>query len=555
MLREIAIKDFAIVDNITVELTSGMTVITGETGAGKSIMLDALSLCVGDRADARTVRPGAKKADISARFDLAHVPAARLWLSSRELATDDDECILRRIVSAEGRSKAFINGTPATLADCSDIGQLLVDIHSQHEHQSLLRGSTQRELLDAYAGAQASADAVANIAKNYKTLADDYARIAGQSDADNARRDLLAYQVSELDDIAVRAGEFNELESEHKLLNNADFLRDSTNQANDGCELAQEQITRLKALIDDDRHDEKLVSNIRELLASADIQIEEARQELRHYGDGLELDPQRLSEVESRLDTINALARKHRVLPEALPAHHLAMTEELANLAGGDEHLAELAGRLDILRADYQKAAKKLSKARKKAAKKLAQSVVMTLSQLGMERCQFVVELTPVPSGELSPRGAEEVEFLVSTNPGSKAGPLPKIASGGELSRISLALQVAASENVTAPTMIFDEVDVGIGGGVAEVVGTLLRRLSQSVQVICVTHLGQVASQGQHHFKVSKGSSDQATQTDLELLSAEARIDEIARMVGGVDMTESSRAHAQDMLSRAKGHG
>lgn len=554
MLKEIIIKDFAIVDAATVELGTGMTVITGETGAGKSIMLDALGLCVGDRADTRTVRPGAKKADISASFDLRDTPAAAQWLQARALDTEDGDCLLRRVVSADGRSKAFINGSPATLSDCAALGQLLVDIHSQHAHQSLLRSATQRQLLDAYAGAEPLADAVKVIATNHKGLAHDYARITGQSDADNARRDLLAYQVSELDEIAIGDGEFSELEMEYKALSNADFLLDSSRQAIEGCEVAQDRIRLLKKLIDDDRHDERRVGNLRDLLTSATIQIEEAEQELRHYSDGLDLDPQRLNVVESRLDTMNKLAKKHRVLPEALPEHHLVLSEELAALSGGEALLADLQQQLDQLRRDYQTAAAKLSKARKQAAKKLATNVVTILSQLGMERCQFSVQFPSIPGNELSTRGSEDVAFSISTNPGSDAGPLAKIASGGELSRISLALQVAASESVTVPTMIFDEVDVGIGGGVAEVVGTLLRKLAQSVQVICVTHLGQVAAQGQQHVKVSKGSSDKATAIELQQLTADSRIDEIARMVGGIDVTDSSLAHAKDMLERVDGH-
>lgn len=552
MLREITIQDFAIVDSLTVELERGMTVITGETGAGKSIMLDALGLCLGDRADARTVRPGAKKADISARFDLTHVPQAKTWLADRELETDLDECVIRRVVGADGRSKAFINGAQTTLAECAALGELLVDLHSQHAHQSLLRASVQRELLDAYAKAETSAAAVYDIAHQYKTLAEDYARLAGQSEADLARRDLLAYQVNELDELALRDGEFTELENEYRVLANAGFLLESTSSASEGCEQAQDLIGRVRHSLDDDRHQGRAIDNIRELLASVDIQLEEARQDLRRYGDGVDLDPERLAEVDTRLDMINRLARKHRVLPEALTEHHVRLAAELETLSGGDEHLASLQSRMSILRKDYQIAAAELSTARHKAANALASRVMETLGQLGMAQCQLDIALTAVGTDELHPRGLETVAFLVSTNPGATAGPLGKIASGGELSRISLALQVAASDNVTAATMIFDEVDVGIGGAVAEVVGTLLRRLAAQVQVICVTHLGQVAAQGAQHLRVTKANNGGETTTLLTRLDQESRVMELARMVGGVELSKSSIAHAKDMLARAE---
>jgi len=551
MLIEITIKDFAIVDSLTVELEGGMTVITGETGAGKSIMLDALGLCLGDRADTRTVRSGAKKADISARFDISQVPQAKTWLEVRELQTELDECVMRRVVGADGRSRAFINGAQATLSDCAELGELLVDLHSQHAHQSLLRAAVQRELLDAYAKADSNAKTVHDLAHEYRAVAQEYTRIAGQSDADTARRDLLAYQVGELDDLALTEGEFTQLEDEYRMLANAGFLIESTSSASDGCEQAQDLIGRLRQLLDDERHLGKSVDNIRELLASADIQLGEARQDLRHYGDSIELDPERLAQVDARLDMINRLARKHRVLPEVLTEHHGRLAAELASLSGGDEKLETLQARMSTLKTQYFAAAQTLSKARAKAAKTLSNRVIETLSQLGMAQCRFEIALSAIGKDDIHPQGQETVAFLVSTNPGTKAGPLGKIASGGELSRISLALQVAASDNVTASTMIFDEVDVGIGGGVAEIVGTLLRQLAEQVQVICVTHLGQVAAQGAQHLQVAKADTPNGTTTVLTRLDQEARVMELARMVGGVELSESSVAHAKDMLTRA----
>ena len=547
MLKQIVIRDYAVVAGLELELAGGMTVITGETGAGKSIMLDALGLCVGDRADSRAVRPGADKADVTALFSIDALPEVQTWLEDRELSTGTQECLLRRVIGSDGRSRAFINGTPATLADCGELGALLVDIHSQHAHQSLLRRGTQRQLLDTMAGAQTLAEEVAGAARTWEALTAEFVQKTSQSEADSARFDLLNYQVNELDALNLGPNELVELEREQKQLSNADFLIETAGQAVAGCEDQAEQIARLRGLLADERHAGKSVVNILEMLETAAIQLDEAGRELSSYGSGLERDPERLSEVSERLDNIYGLARKHRVMPEQLPAHHEALAAELASLDAGSERLEKLQKQIDSALDSYQNKANKLSKLRRKAAKKLSASVTETLAQLAMERCEFDVCLTPHDAAPNS-HGAEQIEFRISTQPGSPPGALSRIASGGELSRISLALQVAAASRATAPTMIFDEVDVGIGGAVAEVVGSLLQKLSADVQVLCVTHLPQVACKGGTHLRVAKSGDATSVYTDVHGLQRDERVEEIARMLGGVTISDTTRAHARDML-------
>jgi len=549
MLKHIVIRDYAIVDALDIELEGGMTVITGETGAGKSIMLDALGLCVGDRADSRTVRPGAKRAEITAVFTLSDIPSASQWLKERELDDDADECILRRTVTADGRSKAFINGVPATLAETGELGELLVDIHSQHAHQSLLRKSHQRDMLDAFAGASELAQALAETAQQCERLTIEFERLANQNEADTARLELLRYQVNELEELGLQSAEIEILEAEQKQLANAGFLLESAGQAAEGCEVQSEEIRRLRGLMADERHNFAAVANIREMLSSAEIHLDEARSELTRYADGIELDPSRLAEVDQRLEAIYDLARKHRVMPERLFEHHLALNAELEGLDGGDERLDQLRAEIKNARAEYSKLASRLTNQRTKAAVEIADKVSSILSKLAMERCSIKIALTPHAPESYHPRGNEDVEFLISTNPGAEPGPLAKIASGGELSRISLALQVAAAENATVPTMIFDEVDVGIGGAVAEVVGDLLHHLSARVQVLCVTHLPQVAAKGDQHLQVSKAGDKNSVSTTLAALDTQSRISEIARMLGGMKITESTLAHAREMLA------
>lgn len=550
MLKHLAISHYAIVDQLEVDCARGMTVITGETGAGKSIMLDALGLCLGDRADSKAVQPGAQRAEISAEFDISDIGAARDWLAARDL-DQDGECILRRTISADGRSRAFINGSPSTLADCAELGALLVDIHSQHAHQSLLRRTVQRQLLDAYAGVTDLSARVADLADQWRNLKAQHDKLTNQTDADRARRDLLTYQVSELDQLALEAGEIERLEAAQKELANASFIIESAGRVAEACETQADQLRGLRGAIDDDRHPEREVANARELLASVEIQLDEVHHELRRYAESVDTDPQRLDEVERRLEAIYDLARKHRVLPEQLQDHHQQLAEELAAIDGDDARVTQLEQSLADAASHWQKAANKLTSARKKAGKKLASKTMAILAQLAMDRCQLTVDLAPSDAKTPQSHGAESVELLISTNPGAAPGSLGKVASGGELSRISLALQVAAAEVATSPTMVFDEVDVGIGGGTAEVVGELLRQLAKRVQVVCVTHQPQVAAKGEQHLQVHKAGDAKQVSTGLVALNKEGRVAEVARMLGGLKITESTRNHAREMLEGA----
>ncbi len=546
MLINLSIQDYAVVDQLEVDLNPGMTCITGETGAGKSIMLDALGLCIGDRADSRAIRPGAARTDIAACFDVSHNMRAQVWLAERDLDASGD-CILRRTITAEGRSRAYINGSPATLSDCADLGQLLVDIHSQHAHQSLLRRPVQRNLLDTYAGAEALIVDVSETAQRWRVLQEDYTRLAGQTEEFDARKALLTYQIAELESLNPQVGELEQLETQHQVLANAAFIIDSANDIASGCESQRDQLARLVQLANDGRMATSATDNLRELLQSALIQLDEAQAETARFAASVELDPEGLRATEERMSALHDLARKHRVTPEALPELLSSLQAELASLMGGSEQLEALEQALTDTALAWRTHAKALSEQRRETATKLAHRVMETLDGLAMNKCVFEIALIPFRDENPDPRGAEDIEFLIATNPGATPGPLNKVASGGELSRISLALQVVAADTATSPTMIFDEVDVGIGGGVAEVVGDLLHTLGKLSQVLVVTHQPQVAAKGNQHLLVTK-TGDKKVHSELTMLDGQARIEEVGRMLGGAKLTVSTLAHAKEML-------
>ena len=549
MLSHLHISNYTIVDNLEMEFLPGMTVITGETGAGKSIMLDALGLCLGDRADPTTVRTGTPRAEITATFELSTVPAAKRWLESRELASGD-ECILRRVVTPEGRSRAFINGNSCTLQDCAQLGELLIDIHSQHAHQSLLRKDTQRRMLDDYAGQGKAARQLEQLASDWLRRRRQLDELTAARDEQGARAQLLAYQVEELDTLKLGDDELPALVSEQKQLANAEQILQATQDALNLCETQEDGARAALQLLQSTALAGKAIDNARELLDSAAIQLEEARNELRHHLEAVEIDPGKLADIERRLDTIYDIARKHRVQAPELAELHRALREELEGLTGSTARVEELAGELDQLRDEYSTAADKLSAARKKAAGKLQKKVEAQLAELAMEQCRLVVALHPRDSDDPHPQGREDIEILISTNPGQQPRPLGKIASGGELSRISLAIQVVSASVNTVPSMVFDEVDVGIGGAVAEVVGQLLRAMADASQVLCVTHLPQVAAQGHQHLLVAKTASREQAFASLNQLKTRGRVEEVARMLGGIDITEKTRAAAREMLAR-----
>jgi len=546
MLTNLSIQDYAVVDQLEVDLDAGMTCITGETGAGKSIMLDALGLCIGDRADSRAIRPGAARTDIAACFDVSHNTRAQVWLSERDLESAGD-CILRRTITAEGRSRAYINGSPATLSDCADLGQLLVDIHSQHAHQSLLRRPIQRSLLDTYAGAETLIVEVSETAQRWRVLQEEYSRLAGQTEESDARRALLTYQIEELEVLNPQPGELEALEAQHKLLANAAYIIDSANDIAAGCEAQRDQLARIMQLANDERMTGSATDNLRELLQSALIQLDEAQAETARFAASVELDPEGLRAAEERLSALHDMARKHRAQPDALHELLATLQAELESLAGGTEQLASLEEALGDTALAWRTHAKALSERRRDAAALLSKRVMETLTDLAMTKCVFEIALIPFKDDNPDPRGAEDIEFLIATNPGATPGPLNKVASGGELSRISLALQVVAADTATSPTMVFDEVDVGIGGGIAEVVGDLLRTLGERSQVLVVTHQPQVAAKGHQHLLVTKTGED-AVHSELTLLAGAARIEEVGRMLGGAKLTDSTLAHAREML-------
>lgn len=556
MLVHLSVHNYAIVEHLDLELDAGMSVISGETGAGKSIMLDALGLTLGDRADSGVVRPGADKADILASFDLHDIPEARAWLAERDL-DNDGPCILRRVITAEGRSRGYINGSPCPQGDLKALGELLIDIHSQHEHQSLLKPDTHRRLLDEYAGSQELARQVQLAAQRWKQTRNELERIANIGDEQRARHQLLSYQLEELDNLALGEDELEQLEQEHKNLTNAESLLSacrlvieqcSENDAGNVLSALTSSLNRLSAF----QGQPGALSEATNLLASAQIQVEEAVGELNRFLDHFDADPERLQQMEERLDAIYTLARKHRIQPTELGAMQQQLFEELESLNADDQAAERLSDELAAFERHYQEKAAELSTLRNSAADQLARAVEQEMQNLGMPGGRFNIKLSANSSSEPHPNGLEQLEFLVSANPGQQLKALAKVASGGELSRISLAIQVITAQTSRVPTLVFDEVDVGIGGPTAEVVGQLLRRLGERGQVLTVTHLPQVAAQGHQHLFVHKVRDSDATRTAVSKLDSAQRVEEIARMLGGVDLTEESLAHARKMVSSAQ---
>ncbi|RDE19176.1 DNA repair protein RecN [Motiliproteus coralliicola] len=550
MLTHLSIRDFTLIEQLDIELDHGMTVISGETGAGKSIMLDALGLALGDRSDSDMVRHGSERAEICASFDLSQLPHARAWLETQQLDQGDD-CILRRVVGRNGRSRAYINGQPSPLGNLRALGERLIEIHGQHEHQKLLKKEHHRLLLDGFGGLEPLASEVAQQFKSWQQLQQQLEQLRNRSDEQNAREQLLRYQVQELDQLAPEPDELLALEQEQQqlaqadnLLLNGEAVRQQLSESDNGncVSLLNHSLQQLAELnLSNDSLD-----SVNEMINNALIQVEEASRELGHYLDRVEQDPQRLQQVEERLGLFFQIARKHRVEADQLPALHQQLADELSSLSLGDEALEQLEARCQQEQDSYQKLATKLSKQRLKTAKQLRDQVNEQLKQLGMPNSRFNPELTPI---EPKAQGIDEIEFLISTNPGQPAKALSRVASGGELSRISLAIQVVTAQTSDTPVLAFDEVDVGIGGAIAEVVGRLLRELGQRCQVLCVTHQPQVASQGHHHLQVSKQTSRGSNKTRIRQLDSDDRIQEIARMLGGIDITQRSIDHAEEMLA------
>ncbi|MCD2514865.1 DNA repair protein RecN [Massilia sp. G4R7] len=553
MLRTLTIRDFVIVDTIELEFSNGFTVFTGETGAGKSILIDALQLALGGRGDASMVREGAAKADITAEFVLGTTP--RSWLAANEFNVEEGTALVRRVIDNAGRSKAWINGVSATATQLRDLGEMLVDIHGQHAHQSLLKTEAQRELLDNQIavrepGTMADILEIQTAYKSWRALVRQ--REEFENDARNVllERERLEWQVGELDKLAPKAGEWAEISNEHSRLSHAASLLDGAQEALQAISESDSPIlsqlsslnSKLGKLVDVDAQ----LQTVLDCMEPARIQLQEAVYALNNYIDKVELDPDRLREVDARMDALHSAARKFRTTPEELHEEHAALKAKLQQLADASD-LEGLRKQEDKAKAAYMTVAQRMSKRRAAAAVELGRQVTAAMQELSMSGGSFAVALS---EGEPGAHGLEQVEFLVAGHTGVAPRPLAKVASGGELARISLAIAVITAHATTTPTLIFDEVDTGIGGGVAEVVGRLLKRLGQQRQVLCVTHLPQVASQANQHFQVAKGTTGEGrTVSRIDVLDNRARVEEVARMLGGIEITETTRKHARELLA------
>lgn len=550
MLTHITINNFTLVEHLDLDLAAGMTAITGETGTGKSILLDALAMTLGERADGDRVRYGSDRADITATFSLDDLPDARNWLIANDLS-HADECLLRRVITTEGRSRSFINAQPVTLQQVRALGELLIDIHSQHAHQSLLSKNTHQRLLDEFAQHQPLVSTVKNTYQQWQQLHKKLVLLRDNADETKARYQLLRYQVEELDQLNLGEGELNALEEEQKILDNADSIIHKSLQLAECCDNEEQglqtSLSQALRLIADITPKSQGMTTAEQLLNNALIHIDEAYAEIRHQIDNTEVNPERLQEVNDRLSACYDIARKHHIQPEELLDKHQQLTDELQSLSGSDEHLDELTEQVAAAEKTFLVHAHSLSTQRQAAAQQLTHQVNQQLATLSMANASFMVSLTSdttLPTAN----GLDQIEFLISTNSGHPHKPLGKVASGGELSRISLAIQVATAQTSHVATLVFDEVDVGIGGATADVVGRLLAQLGGRSQVLCVTHLAQVASKAHQHWQVTKNSIGNTTESTIITLTGQAKVEEIARMISGSELSKQSIAHAKEML-------
>jgi DNA repair protein RecN (Recombination protein N) len=558
MLRALTIRNLAIIDRLELEFDTGFSVLSGETGAGKSILIEALGLVLGDRADAALVRAGESQAEVSAEFTLDASLAARAWLREQALedADNPNACLLRRVVGADGRSRAFINGGAASLANLRELGERLVEIHGQNEHQSLLRGDTQRELLDDFGGQAEVLSAVAQAARAYTDAEAAIEKLRAVAGRDPAQLDYLKHQLRELEGLRLADGELAQLDADHRRLANAGRLLQDGQQAQEqlygGEASIHDQLSAVRQILAGLASLDAAFADTEAALQQAEVQVREAADTIRHVLDRLDLDPERLREVEQRLEAIHDLARKHRVKPDELAARLEALRADVAGSESAAVDLDKVEQQRQAALAAYRAAAARLTSARKRWARDLSAKVAAVIRELGMGKAEFQVALATAAQDKPRIAGDDEIRFDFSANPGQPARPLAKVASGGELSRVSLAIQVVANQSRSAATLIFDEVDAGVGGATAEVVGVKLRQLAGKRQVLCVTHLAQVAAQGQRHYAIQKDVRGGKTLTRVKALDDKSRIEELARMLGGREITASTQAHAAEMLKRAQ---
>ena len=552
MLTHLSIQNLTLVDRLELEFSSGMSVITGETGAGKSIMLGALGLALGDRADSSLIAKDARKAEVNAGFDVSGQQTAMDWLSEREL-TDGNHCILRRVISTDGRSRAFVNGSSMTLSELKSLSEMLLDIHSQHEHQSLLKKETHGKLLDEFGGLREIAADLSELFTALRTLQERLNVTKTDAEEQSSRVQLLSYQAEELGELALQENEISQLEQEQKRLSSADSTLSNLIEVEQLCSKesdtsASSLTARALALLSSIEDDS--INDVRDMLANAQIQLDEAMHDLEAVKEKFAADPARLRTVEDRLSRIYDIARKHKVKAEDIVELTAAIQEELDGIIHADERIAELEAEVQTAHQTFDTLAEKLSQSRIKTAQLLQSEITTELQNLGMDGAHFEASTKALDTPNKN--GKDDIEFLIATIPGTDPGSLSKIASGGELSRISLAIQVVTAKTSDTPTLVFDEVDVGVGGATAEVVGNLLKRLGGDAQVICVTHLPQVAAQGHQHYVVSKSTQEYGAATTVVKLNEEEKVDEIARMLGGIEKTDQSIAHAESMLAGSK---
>lgn len=555
MLKHLSIKDFVIVDRVELNFMPGFTVLTGETGAGKSILIDALSLALGERGDASQIRHGCERAEINVTFDIGSLPALQQWLDEHDLQGDPDSCLMRRVIETSGRSRNYLNGHVVTLQQLRTAGEYLVAIHSQHAHQALLQKDAQRELLDAFAGCTGLACTVREAYQHWQDCRQQRIALEQHAAESHDKRAQLEWQLQELTALNFSLQEWQVLQADHGRLSHVAALLAAADTAvdtlaeNEQAVLAQ--ITAVNNQLQNLLEYDGALKTITDLLNTAQIQLQESVYELKHYRQRLDLDPQALHDIEQRLSAIHAVARKFRVNPEELPALLESIKQQLAALGSnaGIDHLMDLEA---AAQDEYRQHAQALSGIRQQAAKELSGKVSAAMQTMAMAGGEFSVALTPVEQGNA--HGLEQIEFQVAAHQGLPLRPLAKVASGGELSRISLALQVITSKVGVVPTLIFDEVDVGIGGKVAGIVGHLLKQLGKERQVLCITHLPQVAATGNQQWQVMKSAGlaeDQAVVSTIAVLDPQQRVEEIARMLGGVNITETTRQHAAEMLQHA----
>ncbi|QID18162.1 DNA repair protein RecN [Nitrogeniibacter mangrovi] len=550
MLRRLSIRDFVIVDSLELDFAAGFGALTGETGAGKSILLDALGLVMGDRAESGVVRAAQSRAEIVAEFDVPDAPPLKAWLDEQMIDAEEG-LLLRRVVDSAGRSRAWINGTSATLTQLREVGEWLADIHGQHAHHALLRGDAQRELIDRYAGLETLARDVARAWRHWQDARQALAQAAADAEGVQRERELLGWQVKELDELGFSLEEWAQLNQEHARLSHAAGLIEGASSAIDALEEGEAPIVasleRLSVRVAEMARIDGELAAAQELLNGAAIQADEALHALRAYRDRIDVDPEQLTELDARIAAVTDVARKHHVAPEELAGLHQRLATQLADLSEAADP-DKLAARVAEAEAAYRDLARGLSEARTPVAAQLGEQVTAAMQTLSMGGGAFEVTLVPEPEG--SAHGDERIEFRVAANPSQPLRPLAKVASGGELSRIGLAIQVITSRAAATPTMIFDEVDVGIGGRVAEIVGRMLQDLGQQRQVLCVTHLPQVAACADWQWSIAKQQVAGETLSRVMALDDNGRVDEIARMLGGVEITETTRRHAAEMLQR-----